>query len=323
MSTIRFLTASSSRPSARIAFVASDLALIKLAQRPGSKVQIASFHSTPVPLEKARKRISRLQKKQGQELRARKAKEAALIKPSPVLGHKKGEEWRWEQCLLNSILVDKDVLWGVKPGSIPPPFPSEGQSSSQEVPGPLYLQFGLGSEDSRKLLFVDLPNVSATQHLLDDSLDRQVILDDFKLQDKVAGLEKDKANLLAKVLDLRNADSRGVRTENCKRISLHFGRVPNDTGSPEVQAAVLTYRIRLLHNHLQTDTRDIHNRRSLRALISNRAKQLRYLKSINQQRYYDLLPKLGLEPAAVEGELVYRIVGKGKPPLPEEIMAAA
>ena len=69
-------------------------------------------------------------------------------------------------------------------------------------------------------------------------------------------------------------------------------------------AALLTYRIRNLWNHLTKFRRDIGNRRGLRKLVHERAKVLRYLKRKDQDRYETVLERLALEPESVEGELV-------------------
>lgn len=69
-------------------------------------------------------------------------------------------------------------------------------------------------------------------------------------------------------------------------------------------AALLTLQIRNLWNHLTKYKRDTGNRRSLRHLVHQRAKMLRYLKSVDRDRYDRVLERIGLEPTSVEGELV-------------------
>ena len=69
-------------------------------------------------------------------------------------------------------------------------------------------------------------------------------------------------------------------------------------------AALATYRIRNLWDHLSRCKKDIANRRSLRRLVHKRAKILRYLKNVDEDRYDRILERLGLERGAVEGELV-------------------
>jgi small subunit ribosomal protein S15 len=69
-------------------------------------------------------------------------------------------------------------------------------------------------------------------------------------------------------------------------------------------AALLTLKIRNLWNHLGQFKRDVANRRSLRRLVHQRAKLLKYLKRTDRDRYEFVLGRLGLKPGAVEGELV-------------------
>ena len=67
-----------------------------------------------------------------------------------------------------------------------------------------------------------------------------------------------------------------------------------DTGSPEVQVAILTHRIRSLTEHLKTHKRDFHSRRGLLMMVGQRRKLLNYLKRRDFNRYQDLIQRLGL-----------------------------
>ncbi len=67
-----------------------------------------------------------------------------------------------------------------------------------------------------------------------------------------------------------------------------------DTGSPEVQIALLTRRIVELTEHFQTHAKDHHSRRGLLKLVSQRRRQLNYLKGIDIGRYKSLIGRLGL-----------------------------
>jgi small subunit ribosomal protein S15 len=71
-------------------------------------------------------------------------------------------------------------------------------------------------------------------------------------------------------------------------------RAANDTGSPEVQVAILSERIANLTEHFKTHAKDNHSRRGLLVLVNKRRSLLDYLKKIDQQRYTDLITKLGL-----------------------------
>jgi small subunit ribosomal protein S15 len=71
-------------------------------------------------------------------------------------------------------------------------------------------------------------------------------------------------------------------------------RAANDTGSPEVQVAILTARINELTPHFKLHAKDHHGRRGLLRMVSRRRKLLDYLKSKDAQRYIALIAKLGL-----------------------------
>ncbi|WEK51118.1 MAG: 30S ribosomal protein S15 [Candidatus Kaistia colombiensis] len=73
-----------------------------------------------------------------------------------------------------------------------------------------------------------------------------------------------------------------------------YGTVENDTGSPEVQVAVLTERIVNLTEHFKGHTKDNHSRRGLLKMVSQRRSQLDYLKKTDEQRYKTLIERLGL-----------------------------
>jgi small subunit ribosomal protein S15 len=73
-----------------------------------------------------------------------------------------------------------------------------------------------------------------------------------------------------------------------------FQQKQGDTGSPEVQVALLTTRIVQLTEHFKEHTHDHHSRRGLLKMVNQRRKLLDYLKGKNQQRYLDLIASLGL-----------------------------
>lgn len=70
--------------------------------------------------------------------------------------------------------------------------------------------------------------------------------------------------------------------------------VANDTGSPEVQIAILTERIRNLTAHMQTHKKDLGSRRGLLKMVSQRRKLLDYLRDGSEQRYQDIIKKHGI-----------------------------
>ncbi|MCS7246264.1 MAG: 30S ribosomal protein S15 [Thermomicrobium sp.] len=73
-----------------------------------------------------------------------------------------------------------------------------------------------------------------------------------------------------------------------------FRQHPQDTGSTEVQVALLTERINLLTDHLREHKHDYHSRRGLMKLVGQRRRLLRYLKRTDAQRYQALIERLGL-----------------------------
>ena len=69
---------------------------------------------------------------------------------------------------------------------------------------------------------------------------------------------------------------------------------PNDTGSPEVQVAILSERIANLTEHFKTHKKDNHSRRGLLKLVSQRRRLLDYVKSKDEARYQSLISRLGI-----------------------------
>ena len=83
-------------------------------------------------------------------------------------------------------------------------------------------------------------------------------------------------------------------TEEKQAIVSEFARFPGDTGSPEVQVALLTDRIKTLTDHLRQHRHDFDTRRGLLMLVGQRRRQLRYLSNTDVDRYHTLLARLGL-----------------------------
>jgi small subunit ribosomal protein S15 len=73
-----------------------------------------------------------------------------------------------------------------------------------------------------------------------------------------------------------------------------FGRSEGDTGSAEVQIALLTARVNELTEHLRTHKKDHHSRRGLLMLVGRRRRMLDYTRSIDVNRYREIIQKLGL-----------------------------
>lgn len=73
-----------------------------------------------------------------------------------------------------------------------------------------------------------------------------------------------------------------------------FARSANDTGSPEVQIALVTDQMTLLSEHLKLHPKDNHSRRGLLKMVGHRRSMLDYLKSVNPQSYQTIIEKLGI-----------------------------
>ena len=85
-----------------------------------------------------------------------------------------------------------------------------------------------------------------------------------------------------------------IDTATKKKIMAEHARTEHDTGSPEVQVAMLTYRINYLTEHVKEHEHDHHNRRGLRLLVGQRRRLLNYLSRRDITRYRELIEKLGL-----------------------------
>jgi small subunit ribosomal protein S15 len=85
-----------------------------------------------------------------------------------------------------------------------------------------------------------------------------------------------------------------ITTEMKKEIIANYGKTPEDTGSPEVQIALLTARITELTEHLKVHKKDHHSRRGLLKMVGQRRGLLDYLKKTDVTRYRSLIERLGL-----------------------------
>ena len=79
-----------------------------------------------------------------------------------------------------------------------------------------------------------------------------------------------------------------------KQIITDYAIKDGDTGSPEVQVAVLTAKINYLSEHMKSNKHDHHSRRGLLKMVSNRRRLLAYLKKDDESRYGELIKRLGL-----------------------------
>ncbi|KAG6380707.1 hypothetical protein JVT61DRAFT_5085 [Boletus reticuloceps] len=211
-----------------------------------------------------------------------------------VLGSEYNKEDKWTGCDLQKTVLTPDDVYSqdAKPQVLHLP---EG-----ELKVPSHLNFGIEGGQEKKLLFEVLPTLTVERGVTtfdEDTVERAKAAMDGELQ---------KANMFARLADLRNANAKGLAYESRRRIIVAFStpQQPNDTGRPEVQAALMTFRIRNLWSHLLKFRKDVANRRALRQLVHDRAKVLHYLKRLDRDRYEAILPRLGLDKGSVEGELV-------------------
>ena len=85
-----------------------------------------------------------------------------------------------------------------------------------------------------------------------------------------------------------------ISAERKQALIQEYATKSGDTGSPEVQVAILSERIRNLTEHLQSHEKDFHSRRGLLVMVGQRRRLLDYLKRKNAERYQELVKRLGL-----------------------------
>ncbi|RLN36662.1 hypothetical protein BBO99_00002695 [Phytophthora kernoviae] len=118
----------------------------------------------------------------------------------------------------------------------------------------------------------------------------------LKLDDVEAQTEEEKASLnqLKAVLSLRNASQHELNKAQVSKAIETFQRFPGDTGSSEVQVAVLTQKILRSTTHAQGHKKDHHSRRGLIAMVEKRRKLLKYLRRKDLHKFRDVVAALGL-----------------------------
>lgn len=85
-----------------------------------------------------------------------------------------------------------------------------------------------------------------------------------------------------------------ITTERKQEVIGEYATKKGDTGSPEVQIAILTNRINSLSEHMQQHKKDFHSRRGLLAMVAKRRKLLDYVKRKDEARYKDIIARLGI-----------------------------
>ncbi|ORY31227.1 hypothetical protein BCR39DRAFT_558256 [Naematelia encephala] len=189
----------------------------------------------------------------------------------------------WDGCKLSKIIIHPSTIH-----NLPPPNYQLGET-------PQFLRPDLTRQD-RQLLFGATPNVTAALKATTPETMEQVVKDQEK-----------QSEMMLRIMDLRHASRSLIASFNKKRVIAEFGGAHGtNTGDSVVIAALLTLKIRSLNEHVISNRKDIFNARALRLLTSKRAKVLRYLRRKEPKRYYQTLEDLGLDPRAVEGELIIR-----------------
>lgn len=244
-----------------------------------------SFSATAITSESQARIVGRRKRQKVLAGRIAAAQAAEAIAADPILGSPRAGsssgDALYQGCRLQGVVLKADDLWFSEP-----PNYAEGAEPAHYLPGL--------SEADRELLFGAVP--ATTAELAFDA--------DRPAASAAAVADQGKqTETMKRILDLRNASKPGIEAVNRQRIVAEFGRTPTDTGSSEVQAALLTHQIRNLWEHIERNTRDIHNRRALRLLVHKRARVLKYYKSKDEAAYLLLLRDLGLSRSAVEGEI--------------------
>ncbi|KAF9949459.1 hypothetical protein BGZ70_001764 [Mortierella alpina] len=277
-----------------------------------------SFHTTASALAKprrSRKDIVIQVRKNNLQLQEKKRLDYENSTPDYIIG----KQTEFTQSLLKSQSVFQAPLAAIKPADA-------GSSNTSESDSAVKSTFSFStsssspsifSSSSRTPLLVSTSNPSGYQHFLSEQEADiifeevpQVQVQELMLRSSLVNekiqlpIEKQKAELVRRITALENGNAKQITLENVRRAREAFQRAEGDTGSPEVQAAVMTVRIQNLHNHILNNKKDKHNYRRLRMLIHQRQTVLKYLKKTYPDRYHLCLDRLGLEPRAIEDEIV-------------------
>ncbi len=95
-----------------------------------------------------------------------------------------------------------------------------------------------------------------------------------------------------------------ITNERKAELVIEYGKAEADTGSAEVQIAILSERIKNLTEHLQTHKKDVHSRRGLLVMVGQRRRLLDYLKNKHRPRYDEIIQRLGLRRWARQSDLI-------------------
>lgn len=152
----------------------------------------------------------------------------------------------------------------------------------QELAEPSNLSHGYKRDEVEKLLY------GAQKASLDQNIAGDII------SEKIVQTEEKKKSAILTILNMRNANTQDRRKLAIDFARREFQREEGDTGSPEVQAAVLTAKIHSGWNHVRNQFKDKVHTDRIRQLVQQRQRILKYLKRDDSEKYYHTLSKLGL-----------------------------
>lgn len=164
-----------------------------------------------------------------------------------------------------------------------------------EVAEPDVLAKGYSSAELEKLLF------GAQESLINkiSNIDQMGTHPDAHLKKMALEQEKSKRETILRILSMKNSNVQDKKTMAIEMARKEFQRFDGDTGSSEVQAAIMTVRINFLMDHIKLHPQDLDQVRKTRMLVQKRQRILRYLKRDMPDRYFWAIRKLGLNDNAV------------------------
>jgi ribosomal protein S15 len=278
-------------------------------------IQAARFSTSRIALGGP---IARLRRERAHK-KLRKAKERAIelkiqreARADPVIGH--------ATPFTSSLLRHREIL--AKHGVA-------SHTRAGEENWPILTNFGISSEDTLtlakavrdveikrlKILGTERKNYTTEQRFLYPEKDGWSKTQWQNALGALEGLDARKREVMARLVDLANANSRAVFDANLERAMMHFGRHEGDTGSPEVQgipndskwklivAGVLTVKILALSEHMKRNSQDKQTKRALNMMVHQRQKMLKYLRRTKPERYFACLKDIGLDDSAVVREV--------------------
>jgi ribosomal protein S15 len=279
---------------------------------PSKPVQSLPFSTSRIALGGP---IARYRRERAHQ-KLKKAKERAIelkiqrsARADPVLGH--------VTEFTSSLLRPREIL--SKPGG-------ESHTRSGEDNWPMLTNFGISSEDTLtlsqaakdaearrlKAQGVVKRTFSKQDQFLFNAPDMTTMEGRLmELEDKDAR----KREVMAKLIDLANANSKAVIGANKEKARVQFSRHDGDTGSTEVQgppnslcrklivAGILTVRILALREHMKRNLQDKQTKRAMAMLLHQRQRLLKYLRRTKPQEYFKCIEQIGLDDSAVVAEV--------------------